>query len=101
MECYCYLQHVQDFVADGQTLYERWFNSPFEGPIISFGAEVKLYPISSKDLDRVQQLGRSWIGPPCAVHVKKIQKKGSKEEDLRQRDDEFVFPCRTGEILQE
>ena len=57
MECYCYLQHVQDFVADGQTPYERWFNSPFEGPIIPFGAEVKLYPISSKDQGRGQQFG--------------------------------------------
>ena len=33
--------------ADGQAPYERRFDSPFEGPIIPFGAEVKLYPISS------------------------------------------------------
>ena len=44
MECYC-----QDLLADGQTPCERRFNSPFEWPIIPFGAEVQFYPISSED----------------------------------------------------
>ena len=49
MECYCILRNVQDLLADCQTPCERcWFNSPFEGPIIPFGAEIKFYPISSQ-----------------------------------------------------
>ena len=41
MECYCCLRKVQDLQADVQTLYERRFNVPFDGPVILFGAEVK------------------------------------------------------------
>ena len=43
------LWDVQDPQADGQTHYERRFNSPFDGPIVQFGAEVKLYPFSTKE----------------------------------------------------
>ena len=56
-ECYCYLRNVQDLLADSQTPNERRFNSPCEGPIIPFGAEVKFYPISSKDHGRVHHFG--------------------------------------------
>ena len=48
---------MQDLLADGQTHYERRFNSPFDGPIIVFGSEVKFDPISSKDQSRVHQFG--------------------------------------------
>ena len=34
MECYSYLRDVQAFQADDQSLSERRFNSPFDGPII-------------------------------------------------------------------
>ena len=40
MECYCYLRSVKDLSADGQTPYERRFNSPFKGSIIPIAAEV-------------------------------------------------------------
>ena len=53
----CNLRNVQDLLADGQTPYQRRFNSPFERPIVPFGTEVKFYPILSKDLGRVHQLG--------------------------------------------
>ena len=56
MECYCYFQNVQDLLADGQTPFARRFNSPLDGPIIPFGAEVKFFPISSKR-GRVHQFG--------------------------------------------
>ena len=36
LECYCYLQNVQDLLADGKTPYERRFGEPFKGPIIPF-----------------------------------------------------------------
>ena len=48
------LQHVQDPQADVQTLYERRFKSPLDGPIISFGAEVKFYPIPISSKTKVE-----------------------------------------------
>ena len=57
MECHCYLRNEQDLSADGHTLYERRFNSPFDGPSIPFGAEVKTYPISSKYQGRLHRFG--------------------------------------------
>ena len=40
MERYYYLRSVKDLSADGQTPYDRRFNSPFNGPIVPFEAEV-------------------------------------------------------------
>ena len=39
MELYCSFRNVKDLSTDGQTTDERRFHSPFEGPIIPFGAE--------------------------------------------------------------
>ena len=59
-------------LPDGQTLHERRFNSPFEGPIILFGAEVKFDPISAKDQSRVHQFGTDTEDlktmPPAEIH---------------------------------
>ena len=57
LECCGYLRDVQDLLADGQTPYERRYNSPFDGPISLFGAEVIFHPTSSKDKERVPQFG--------------------------------------------
>ena len=57
MECYCYLLNELDLPADVQTPCERLLNSPFKGPMIPFGAEVKYYAISSADQSRVHQFG--------------------------------------------
>ena len=81
---------MQDLPADGQTPYERRFNSPFDGPIIPFGAEVKFYPVSSKDQDRVQRFGthvlpgifigyalnagRRWTGDLLMVDTEDLQR---------------------------
>ena len=48
----CYLRNVQDPAADGQTPYERHFNSPFDGPTIPFGAEVNFYSKYAKQRPR-------------------------------------------------
>ena len=50
MECYSYLRNVQDLLEDGQTPFEGRFNWPFDGPTIPFGAEVKFFPTSSKQV---------------------------------------------------
>ena len=128
MECYCYLQNVQDLHTDGQTVYERRFKSSFEGPLIPFGAEVKFYPISSEDQGRVHLFGTKVLAGIFIGYSLKPGKKldrwsfdngfggsgnnatmrtpckkdpNQKKEKLSKRNDEFVLPCKTGEILQE
>ena len=125
MECYCCLRNAQDLLAGGQTPYECRFNSPFEWPIIPFGAEVTFYPLSSEDRGRVQQFGTkvlpgrfmgyalnagaSWTGdqlivdtedlktmPPFEIHIQRFK---LKEVDILKRDNECVSKCRTGEIF--
>ena len=117
---------MQDLLAYGQTLYDRWFNSPFEGAVIPFGAEVKFFPMSLKDSGRVHQFGAKvltgrfmgcalnvgevWTGdplildtedfktmPPSEIHVKSFIK--SKDVELLKRSSAFAFPCRTTAVL--
>ena len=38
--------------------YERRFGEPIKGPIISFGAVVEYYPISTRDQSRLHQIGK-------------------------------------------
>ena len=125
MEFHFHLRNVQDPLAGGKTFHARWFNPPLDGPIISFGAEVVFHRFSAKDQGRVHHFGtkvlpamikgyamnaeRSWTGdlahtedpttmPPSEFHVKKMH---IKEVDTEKRDNEILFPCCTGEILQE
>ena len=44
MECYCYLRHIQDLLADGTTPHETRFGEPFKRPIIPFGSSVEYHP---------------------------------------------------------
>ena len=57
MECYTYLRNVTDLFSDGNTLHERRFGMPFNGPVIPFGAMVEYHPISAKDQSRLHQFG--------------------------------------------
>ena len=57
MECYCYLRHIQDLLSDGKTPFERRFGTPFNGPVIPFGAMAEYHPISAKDISRLHQFG--------------------------------------------
>ena len=100
---------------------------PFDGPIIPFGAEVSFHPISAKYYGRVHQFGSKVLPEIFMVYalnawrskvviylwrMRKIQKQchpiftskkssNQKSEHPKERDNEFVCPCRTGEILQE
>ena len=58
MECYTYLQNIQDLLSDVKTPYERRFGKTFKGPIIPFRSLVKYYPISAKDQSRIHQFGK-------------------------------------------
>ena len=53
VECFRYLRHVQDLLADGKTPFE--FGEPFKGPIISSGALVEYHPISTRDQLRIHR----------------------------------------------
>ena len=57
VECYCYLRHVQDLLADGKTPKERRFGEPFKGSIIPFGASVE-HHIATRDQARLHQFGK-------------------------------------------
>ena len=48
-----------------------------------------LLTVETEDLNTV---------PPSEIHVTRFKSKGV---DIQTRDNEFVFPCRTGEIVQE
>ena len=41
---------IQDIAFDGKTPCERWFELPFNGPVIPPGAMVEYRPISAQDL---------------------------------------------------
>ena len=55
MKYYCYLRNIQDLLSDGQTSYERRFGTPFNGPVIPFGAMDEHYPISAEDIWSLHQ----------------------------------------------
>ena len=83
--------HVQDLLADGQILCERRFNSPFYGPIIPFGAQLKFGPISSEDLTWGEvalvffdsRVARSQNNDTLSNSCKKVH---SKEVDILQKE---------------
>ena len=56
MECHCYLQNVQDLLADGKTPYERRFGEPLKGPL--WLNVVEYHPISARDQSRLHQFGK-------------------------------------------
>ena len=57
VECYCFLQNIQDLLSDGKTPFERRFGIHFNGPVIPFGAMVEYHPISANDQSRLHQFG--------------------------------------------
>ena len=58
MECYTYLQNVQDLFSDGKPPYERRFGQSFKGPIIPLGSLVEYHPITAKDQSRLHPFGK-------------------------------------------
>ena len=62
MECYCYLQDVQDLLGDGNTPFDRRFGESFKGPITPVGALIEYHPISPNDQSRIHQLGKKVAG---------------------------------------
>ena len=46
-----------DLSSDGKTPYETRFGTPFNGPVIPFGAMVEYHSISAKDPSRLHQFG--------------------------------------------
>ena len=44
-----FLRSIQDKLSDRKSPYETRFGTPFDGPMIPFGAEIDFTPISRKD----------------------------------------------------
>ena len=57
MECFCSFRNIQDNLADGNSLYERIFGTPFGGAIKAFLGGIHVYPISTNDKSRFHQFG--------------------------------------------
>ena len=57
MECLRYLWNIQDKLVDRKSPYERRFGTPFDGPIIPFGAGISVNLVSTKDKSRLHQFG--------------------------------------------
>ena len=76
MECYCYLRNLQDLPPDGQTPYERRFNSPFDEPVIPFEAEAQFYRVPAKDQGRVHQFGTEVL-PGIFMRIRHVRDEGN------------------------
>ena len=96
MECHCNLRNVQDLLAESQTLCERRFHSPFDGPIVPFGA------FKEKTLNAVEfGLAIFWLWirkisktmPPSEIHVKSFK---IKRGEHYLGSNEFFIPMQDG-----
>ena len=113
VECYCHLHNVQDFVADGKTLYERRFGEPLKGPVIPFGSMVEYHSISSKDQSRLLQFGkkglpgilrgyalvagRNWKGDILVSDIEELEHLDASETHARTHNAKEIFTPKSGE----
>ena len=124
MECYTYLQNIQDLLSDGKTPYERRFGELFKGPIFPFGSLVEYYSISAKDQSRIHQLGKNvlpglffgyalcaggiWKGDKMVADIEELEtmdaseiyskRLNAKEVIFHTKKGEFIFPIEDGRI---
>ena len=122
MECYCFLRHVHYLLTDGKAPYERRFEEPFKGRIISFGAMVQYQPCSPEDQMRIHQFGKKvlpgillvyeliaggiWKGDILIADLEEFEildasdiyprRIKAQEVLISQKDDEFAFPFADG-----
>ena len=118
MECYCYLQNIQDLLSDRKTPYEMRFGIPFNGPVIPF----ELHTISAKDLSRLHQFGSKvlpgiflgnvlfaggiWKGAIMVADIEELEEMDASELHVRRltkevlipKPGEFVFPFADGTL---
>ena len=65
-KCSCHPRNTQDLLADGNTPDERRFDTPFDGTITPFKAEIVCHPTSPKDRENLHHIGpksSSWTIP--------------------------------------
>ena len=124
VECYCYLQNIQDLLSDGKTPFERRFGIPLNGPVIPFGAVVEYHPISSKDQSRLHQFEAKvlpgmflvyalfavgiWKGDIMVADIEELEEMDASELHARrlnakdvvtpQRSGNFTFPVADGTV---
>jgi hypothetical protein len=61
MNCFCFLRCVVDQLRNGQTAFQQRFGIEFKGPCIPFGAEIRYYPITTKDKARLHGFGNKTL----------------------------------------
>ena len=123
-ECYCYLRNIQDLLSDGKTPFERRFGTPFDGPVIPFGAMGEYHPISAKDQSRLHQFGPEvlpgkffgyalyaegiWKGDIMVADIEDLEEMDASELHARRlnakevltpmRGEKFIFPVADGTV---
>ena len=123
IECFSYLQNIEDLLSDGKTPYERRLGKPCKGPIIPFGSLVEYYPISAKDQSRIHQFGKKvlsglflgyalyaggiWKGDVLVADLEELETMDASEiyskrlkakEVIFPKEGEFIFPIADGRI---
>ena len=124
MECYTFLRNIQHLSSDGKTPYERRFEQPFDGPIISFCSLVEYHTISAKDQSRIHQFGKKVLpglflgyalyaggivkGDVLVADLEELdtmdaseiysKRLNAKEEIFPGENGEFIFPAADGRI---
>ena len=59
--CFCFLRNVRDVMANGMTPYKTRFGEDFRRELIPMGAEMRYYPISQADKERLPQIGEKTL----------------------------------------
>ena len=115
MECYTYLQNMQDLLSVEKTPHQKRFGMPFNGPVIPFGAMVEYHPISAKDQSRLHQFGAKvlpgvflgyvlyaggiWKGDIMIADTEELEEMDASEILARRMTgDKFIFPVADGTV---
>ena len=75
MECHCILRNIQDLFFDGKTPYERRFESPFESPVVPFGAMVENHPILRKTTPMWSKSVARYVPRLCFVGGRNLERR--------------------------
>ena len=101
-----------------KSAYKRRCETPVDGTVIPFGADIYLNSISSKDTSRLHQVGPKmlpgifignalnsgggWTGDVLIADWQDIENQfKSKEVGIKKLQEAFTFPCAEGSLRQE
>ena len=116
MECYTYLQNIQDLLSDGKTSYERRFENLSKDQSFRFSSLVEYYPISAKNQSRIHQFGKKvlpglflgyalytggiWKGDLTVADIEKLETMDASEiYSERHNAQEVILPKENGKFI--